>query len=262
MSEPAKVHTLISGGVATITMADEDNRNALGGEFVNQLFDALEAALADDAVRVIKLTNSGKVFCAGADLKEASAGGRTATTSRGLAELLSTIIDSPKPVIGQIAGHAVGGGVGLAAALDIAIAADDTKFGFSEVRLGVAPAIISVVCLPKMTRGRAMETFLRGNRFDAAEAADLGLIAGAAPRGELETAVDAVISDVLAGGPAALHAAKQLVNQVPGMNRGEAFSWTSKLSSELFNGEEAAAGMSAFLSKTPAPWIPQTTTDD
>lgn len=258
MSEAPKVRTETSSGITTITLDDEANRNALGGEFVNQLFAALEGALSDDSVRVIKITNTGRVFCAGADLKEASAGGRTATTSRGLAELLSTIIDSPKPIIGQIAGHAVGGGIGLAAALDIAIAADDAKFGFSEVRLGVAPAIISVVCLPKMTRGKAMETFLRGNRFPAGEAAELGLIAGAAPRDDLEAAVDAIIDDVLAGGPAALHAAKQLVNRVPAMERDAAFEWTSKLSSELFNGEEAAAGMAAFLSKNPAPWIPVT----
>jgi len=156
--------------------------------------------------------------------------------------------------VGKIKGHVVGGGNGLAAALDISIAQDDVKFGFSEVRLGVAPAIISVVCLPKMRRGEAMEVFLRGNRFPAARAAELGLISRAVPAEELDAAVEEVLSDLRKGGPQALGFAKRLVYEVPRMEQKEAFAWTSDLSGRLFKGEEAAAGMKAFLKRETAPW--------
>ena len=252
-----RIRYVAEGGVATITLADVDNKNALSTGLVGELFPAFESALADESIRVIRLTNDGRVFCAGADLKETSSGGRSGADSRGLADLFAMILDSPKPVIGDIRGHAVGGGVGLAAVVDIGLAADDATFGFSEVRLGVAPAIISVVCLPKMPRGEAMAAFLRGNRFSAKRAVELGLIAGSVARDELDNEIDAVLADLLAGGPTGLDAAKQLVNRVPGMSRDEAFRWTSKLSADLFNGAEAAEGMAAFLEKRPAAWTPE-----
>ena len=142
----------------------------------------------------------------------------------------------------------------MAAAFDIAIAQDDVKFGFTEVRLGVAPAIISVVCLPKMRRGDALELFLRGNRFPASRAAEIGLISRAVPAEELDAAVDEVIADLRLGGPAALGFAKRLVYDVPAMEQKEAFAWTADLSQRLFKGEEAAAGMEAFLKRRKAPW--------
>jgi len=148
----------------------------------------------------------------------------------------------------------VGGGNGLAAALDISIAAEDVKFGFTEVRLGVAPAIISVVCLPKMRHGEAMEAFLRGNRFPASRAAELGLINRAVPAAELDAAVDEVLADLRKGGPNALGFAKRLVYEVPGMGQKEAFQWATRLSGELFAGDEAAEGMAAFLGKRKAAW--------
>jgi methylglutaconyl-CoA hydratase len=156
--------------------------------------------------------------------------------------------------VGKIRGHVVGGGNGLAAALDIAIAQDDVKFGFTEVRLGVAPAIISVVCLPKMRHGEAMEVFLRGNRFPAARAAELGLISRAVPADALDAAVEEVLADLRLGGPNALAFAKRLVYEVPAMEQKEAFAWTSDHSRKLFKGEEAAAGMKAFLKREKPPW--------
>jgi methylglutaconyl-CoA hydratase len=131
------------------------------------------------------------------------------------------------------------------------------KFGFTEVRLGVAPAMISVICLPKMRRGEAMEAFLRGNRFPASQAAELGLINRAVPGHSLDASVDAVIDDVVRGGPLALAAAKRLVNDIPAMPKDEAFALTTKLSGQLFAGDEAAAGMEAFLKREAAPWIPE-----
>ena len=155
---------------------------------------------------------------------------------------------------GLVAGHVVGGGNGLASALDISIAAENVKFGFTEVRLGVAPAIISVVCLPKMRQGEAMEAFLRGHRFPAARAAELGLISRAVPAEELDATVDEVLADLRRGGPAALGFAKRLVYEVPAMEQKEAFAWTADLSAQLFKSEEAAAGMKAFLKRQKPPW--------
>jgi methylglutaconyl-CoA hydratase len=128
------------------------------------------------------------------------------------------------------------------------------KFGFTEVRLGVAPAIISVVCLPKMRPGEAMEAFLRGHRFPASRAAELGLINRAVPRAQLDAAVEEVLADLRKGGPNALGFAKRLVYEVPAMSQKDGFQWTTRLSGDLFRSEEAAAGMKAFLKKQPAPW--------
>jgi methylglutaconyl-CoA hydratase len=251
--EPVKLTT--ADGVMTATLCDVENRNALGGALVQGLYDALAAANADPAVRALVVTNEGNTFCAGANLKQQSGVTAADKPTVGLPELLHAIQTSPTPVIGRIAGHVVGGGNGLAAALDISIAADDAKFGFTEVRLGVAPAIISVVCLPKMRPGEAMEAFLRGNRFPAARAAELGLINRAVPREELDAAVDEVLADLRKGGPNALGEAKRLVYEVPAMEQKEAFQWTARLSAELFRGEEAAAGMKAFLTRGKPPWV-------
>ncbi len=245
-------------GVMTVTLADVENRNALGAALLQGLYDAITAANDDPGIRAVVVTNEGNTFCAGANLKERSGATRSDTPSVGFEELLRAIQSSPTPIIGRIAGHVVGGGNGLASALDISIAAEDVKFGFTEVRLGVAPAIISVVCLPKMRSGEAMEAFLRGNRFPASQAAALGLINRAVPADQLDAAVDEVLADLRKGGPRALGFAKSLVYEVPGMDQKEAFQWTSRLSAELFSGDEAKEGMAAFLGKRKPSWA----TDD
>ena len=249
------VETELSGGVLTVTLADEANRNALGERLVRELGDALDAADADPKVRVVVLTNSGTVFCAGANLSERSRSGGGPAAVRSPHELFGRFARSPKPYVGRIAGHCVAGGMGLAAAMDISIAVEDARFGFTEVRVGVAPAVISVVCLPKLRPADARAAFLRGNRFTAVEAAQMGLINAAVPTDQLDAAVDAVVSDLLAGGPQAIAAAKRLLVEVPGTPVDEAFRWTSELSARLFAGEEAAEGMRAFLEKRPAAWV-------
>lgn len=255
MSMPVRTQT--ANGITTVTLADVENKNALGFALVEGLRGAIGFANADPTVRAVVVTNEGNTFCAGANLKERSADEEKTSDSNGFERLLVEIMESPTPVIAKIAGHVVGGGLGLAAAMDIAVAADDTMFGFTEVRLGVAPAMISVVCLPKMRRGEAMEAFLRGNRFPAARAAELGLISRAVPRDDLDSEVDAVIADVVRGGPRALAAAKALIRDVPSMPLPEAFRYTSKLSGDLFASTEAAAGMKAFLNREDAPWVPK-----
>jgi methylglutaconyl-CoA hydratase len=210
---------------------------------------------------VVVLTNRGRVFCAGADLSERPSGtsgagvGERPAAVRRPEDLFGRFARSPKPYVGRIAGHCVAGGMGLAAAMDVSIAADDAKFGFTEVRVGVAPAVISVVCLPKLRPADARAAFLRGTRFPAAEAARMGLINAAVPADRLDDEVAAVVDDVLAGGPGALAASKRLLAEVPGMPVDEAFRWTGALSAELFAGDEARAGMRAYLDKRPAPWV-------
>ncbi len=243
-----------SKGILTVTLADVENRNAIGAELINGLHDAIGEANADPRIRAIVVTNEGSTFCAGANLKQQSGVAKAVRPKVGFEELLGEIQTSPTPIVGKIKGHVVGGGNGLAAALDIAIAQEDVKFGFTEVRLGVAPAIISVVCLPKMRHGEAMEAFLRGHRFPASRAAELGLISRAVPAEELDAAVDEVLADLCLGGPNALGFAKRLVYEVPAMQQKEAFAWTAELSGRLFREEEAAAGMKAFLKREKPPW--------
>ena len=251
----AAVETDLANGVLTVTLADEDNRNALSSRLTTELTEALDDADADPEVRVVVLTNRGRVFCAGADLSERSSGG-SGSSSRPVdpTRLFGRFRESPKPYVGRIAGHCMAGGMGLAAAMDISIAIEEAKFGFTEVRIGVAPAIISVVCLPKIRPADAREAFLRGNRFLAPEAARMGLINAAVPVEELDAAVDAAVADLKAGGPEAIAAAKQLMARVPGMPIDEAFRWAGELSASLFRGEEAAEGMRAYLDKRPPSW--------
>ncbi len=263
-------------GVVTVTLADEANRNALSRALLSELNAALDSADADPDVRVVVLTNTGSVFCAGADLSEMSTNHQAASATSsvgaasvgaasgsgeqslvgGASELFGRFRRSPKPYVGAIAGHCVAGGMGLAAALDISIASEDSKFGFSEVRVGVAPAMISVICLPKMRHADAVAAFLRGSRFTAGEAADMGLINSAVPAEKLDAEVNAVVCDLLAGGPEALAACKQLLDRVPQMSFDDASAWTQQFSSELFASAEAAEGMAAFLNKRPPKWMP------
>lgn len=251
MSDEATTLT-VEHGVATIRLDRPDSRNALSTELVDSLGDHLEAAVADDEVRVVVLTNAGTTFCAGADLRSGTAG----SPRHSLVDILTTMLDSPKPVVGRIAGHCMGGGVGLAAACDISVVADDARIGFTEVRIGVAPAMISVVCLPKMRRADASELFLSGERITAARAVEVGLLNRAVPRDDLDAAVAEVVEKLVAGGPLALAASKRLVNEVPDLDRAAAFAMTEALSAELFASEEAAEGIAAFREKRPARWVP------
>ena len=216
-----------------------------------ELVEAIDEANDLDNVSVVVLTNRGSIFCAGAE------SARTIDRAQPPVALSDLFQDqnSPKIFVGRIAGHCVAGGVGLAAVLDISAAAADATFGFSEVRVGVAPAIISVVCLPKMRFASAQSAFLRGNRFGADEAADIGLITVSVPRDSLDSTVHAIVNDLLAGEPHALAATKELLRTVPTLSPEDGFHWASQLSSTLFASDEAREGMSAFLEKRPASWV-------
>jgi methylglutaconyl-CoA hydratase len=243
----------LRGDAAWITLNQPEKRNALSAEIVVGLGTHLQTGLADDRVRVIVLTGAGAAFCAGADLKSGgvSPGG---DAENPFVTLLKTIWEAPKPVIGRINGHAFGGGIGLAAACDISIAADAAMFSFSEVRVGVIPAMISVVVIPKLGIHNTMWLFLTGERFSAQRAAELGLIHRAVPAPDLDRIIEDTIGMIRLGGPNAIREAKQLVRRVPELSMDEAFRYTSKKIGELFTGEEAAEGMLAFLEKRKPKW--------
>ncbi len=246
----------VAGGVATITLNRPDYRNALSVEIVNGMGDSLEAALADADARVILFTHVGNTFCAGADLRAAQPGINQPTLRYNFVEILERIMTCEKPIVGRLAGHATAGGVGLAAALDISIASDDAIIGFTEVRIGVAPAVISVVCLPKLRRADASELFLEGERVPAPRAAAAGLINRAVPLDELDNEVSKTLQRLLRGGPNALANTKQLVTKVPQMPRAQAWEWTAELSQQLFGSDEASEGIAAFRERRDATWIP------
>ncbi len=243
--------------VATITLNHPENRNAMTPAMLAKLFAALAAAVADTSVRIIVLTNTGPVFCAGADL--AAGSGVSGSQGPGLSEVLTAIQDAPKPVIARIAGHAFGGGLGLVAACDFSIAADTSRFGFTEVRVGVAPAIISVFCLPKLSRADALELFITGERFDARRAQVAGLINLAVSEDELDSTLTNLLDKILLGSPKAIAAAKRLVYTVPFLSRDDALSTTATQSRELFASTEGQEGMAAFREHRKPSWA--TTTD-
>ncbi|MFT4989938.1 MAG: methylglutaconyl-CoA hydratase [Acidimicrobiales bacterium] len=258
-----KVTTSLHAGVYTITLADPDNRNALSRQLTRELMAAMDRVDTDDEIRVVVLTNEGTVFCAGADLSERSDDDRPDASVDESSEaadplgFFGRIRRSSKPWVGKINGHAVAGGLGLAAATDISVALDTAKMGFSEVRIGVAPAIISVICLPKMRASEASEAFLRGNRFPATEAARLGLINYAVPADQVNAKVDEIVADLVLGGPLALAASKELVNDVPHMAFDQAMAFTTTLSGSLFESDEGQEGMKSYLEKRTPSWVPE-----
>jgi methylglutaconyl-CoA hydratase len=249
------VETELDNGVMTITLCDEERRNALSRELLIARVDAIDVVDNDPQIRVAVLTNRGSVFCAGANLAERTSASPGEARTVEISEVFQRIRHSPKPFVGRIAGHCVAGGVGLAAVLDISVAIESAMFGFTEVRVGVAPAMISVVCLPKMRLADAQAAFLRGNRFGATEAARMGLINEVVSSEDLDREITSIINDLLAGEPKAIAASKQLTVQVPSMPIDEAFAWTTGVSMGLFSSDEAKEGMTAFLEKRPAAWV-------
>jgi len=245
--------------VATITLNRPDLRNVMSVESMQALHASLGRAAEDDAVRVVVITGSGNTFCAGADLKGASAAAGSDDRWSGpgaIVQVLEAVLDHPKPTIARVQGHVAGGGNGLLAACDLSVAAESAKLAFSEVRLGLAPAVISVVCLARMHPADGWELLLTGERVSARRAAAAGLINQVVPDEGLDAAVAGYCDQLRRGGPNALTATKELLRRVRSMPRDEAFRWTADMSGRLFASEEAAAGMGAFLKREPAPWAP------
>jgi len=248
------VRTETAGGICTVTLDSPHNANALSTGLLTQLGTALEQALGDPGVRVIVLTGAGRVFCSGADLKEAL------TSPSGATSLMSGVVqllwDSSKPVIGRVNGAARAGGIGLVAACDIAVALDRASFAFSEVRIGVVPAVISVPCLRRMPSRAAAEYFLTGEVFGAARATEIGLLTRAVPAEELDAEVARYTRMLLRGAPGALAGTKGVLREVPAQSVADGLAGMAELSGRYFGSDEAREGMTAFAAKRDPGWVP------
>ena len=249
-----------SGSVLTLTLDRPEVRNALSGELVEQLTEALEAAGRDDAVRVVVLTGTGRAFSAGADLA-ALQGLQTASAEANLAdsELLARLFEAlytlPKPVVAKVQGHAIAGGCGLAAVCDFSLVADDVKLGFTETRIGFVPALVAVFVVRKLGEAAARDLLLRGHLIDAAEAARIGLVTRAVPAGDLDVAVDALCHDLATQTSAsAVALTKRLLADVPSMGLAEGLSYAARLNAFARSTDDCKAGVAAFLGKTDPPW--------
>jgi len=245
----------LRSGAAWITLASNETRNAMTEPLIQELLAHLTAACGDEAVRSIVLTGEGAAFCAGADLKnQGKMGDSDREGGNPLVDILRLMRHGPKPVVCAINGHAFGGGLGLVAAGDIVIAAEGAKFSFSEVRLGLIPAMISVVVLPKLGEHLMTRLFLTGERFDAGRALEYGLLHRVVPRDELEAAVQEELDLLSLAGPRALAEAKRLVRTVARLPEDEAFAYAEKKIAELFASDEASEGMAAFQEKRKPAW--------
>jgi methylglutaconyl-CoA hydratase len=250
------VHYAVAGGTATITLDSPHNRNALSAQLRRELSAALTNAREDDAVRVIVLTHTGPVFCAGMDLKEARGAGAGDQGVNEFPQILDQLWTSPKPVVARLAGPARAGGVGMVAACDIAVAAQEATFAFTEVRIGVVPAIISLTVLPRLTPRAAHELFLTGETFGAERAAAIGLINSAVTAEELDGTVERYVKSLALGGPKALAATKALLSSPRPATPGDGFEAMNALSVGFFASEEGQEGITAFAQKRKPNWVP------
>jgi len=258
MSEAAElVHYTSSAGVATITLDSPHNRNALSSQLRRELIAGLTAAQRDDSVRVIVLEHTGPVFCAGMDLKESRGSDSTDQGVNEFPAILEQLWNSAKPVVAKLAGPARAGGVGMVAAADIAVAAREATFAFTEVRIGVIPAIISVTVLPRLSARAAHELFLTGETFDAARAAEIGLINSAVSADELDGEVDRFVNALGRGGPKALAATKELLREQPHDTVSTAFAAMTERSAQFFASAEGQEGMAAFAERRSPDWVPE-----
>lgn len=254
------------GKVLAITLARPEVHDAFDDvtiKEITQAFEGLEAERADHGVdtRVVLIRSTGRSFCAGADVEWMR---RVARQSRqqnlqdaeALEGMFAAIATCPRPVVARVHGAALGGGAGLVAACDIAVASTEAKLGFTEVRLGILPAVISPYVLRKVAPGVAQSLFLTGEIIPAARGYDLGLLHRVVPPPDLDGAVDAVIANLLAGAPSAQAEVKRLVGDVAGVDPPVAKRRTTLAITDARAGDEGREGLSAFLEKRKPRWAP------
>jgi enoyl-CoA hydratase len=252
---PTLVRYAVDGAVARLVLDSPHNRNALSAALVEQLHRGLRDAAGEPGVRAVVLGHTGGTFCAGADLAEASGGDAfeaAAARGRELSALLRAILELPLPVVGAIDGHVRAGGLGLVGACDIVVAGPASTFALTEARVGVAPAIISLTLLPKLTARAAGRYYLTGEKFGADEAARIGLVTVATD--DVEATVGAVTAELGRASPQGLAASKALTTAaiLDGFDRRA--EELSVQSARLFLTDEAREGMLAFLQKRPPSW--------
>jgi len=262
MSEATRESVRIerNGAVTTVILDRPHARNAVDGPTAIALYKAFDEFDRDESASVAVLWGDHGTFCAGADLAGASQADSDSFAHQGpgaLVAVLEAMLDHPKPIVARVQGHVAGGGNGLVAASDLAVASASAKFAFSEVRVGVAPAVISVVCLARMTPAHARELLLTGERVSADRVKEAGLVTAVADDDALDGVVSSYVDALLRGGPTALARTKELLTRVPAMQRDDAFAYTAELSASLFASDEAREGMTAFLERRPASWTPQ-----
>lgn len=245
---PELVHLDVADQIATITLDSPHNRNALSRQLVSELIAHLATVEERDDVLVVVLASSGRVFCSGADLSEA-ASVPMHEGARAIVGLQRQIVTLSKPVVTVVSGAARAGGIGIVAASDLAIVAEDATFALTEVKLGLTPAVISLTVLPRLTQRAAALTALGGEVFTGAQAADYGLVTLAVPGDELQAKVDEIVGQLATGAAQGLRETKRLLNAdlVDRIDaRGEELV---ELSARLFGSAEAREAMTAFLTR-------------
>ena len=255
----SRVALTLDGPVAHVVLDRPEARNAFDAAMVRELHDAVGAASVRDDIRVIVLAGRGPVFCAGADVEwmKAVAGftrEESLADARRLFELFETIDRSPKAVVASVQGAALGGGAGLAAVADVVVAEEEARFGFTEVRLGLVPAVISPYVVRKIGASAARELFLTGERFGAARAAAIGLVHRVVRLDELDAAVDARVRELLQAAAGAVAAAKDLVRSVHGRSAQSVRELVCETIAERRASAEGQEGLQAFLEKRKPDW--------
>lgn len=242
------VHLSVADHVATITLDSDHNRNALSRQLVTELAAHLATADADNGSRAILIRSAGKVFCSGADLSEAASGGM-AEGARALVDVQRQIATASKPVVVELGGPVRAGGLGIVGAADIVIAAESVTFQLTEVRLGLAPAVISLSLLPRFTDRAAADLFLTARKFDAAEAASVGLVTRTVADADLGAEVGGVLESLVKGYPQGLRETKKLLNHDLVARIDALGDQVAAQSAELFGSDEAREAMTAFLNR-------------
>ena len=252
----------MGAAVVTVTLNRPEIHNAFNGQLVADLRDAFRALAAEEATRVVVLTGAGTSFCAGADLRWLQAAAEFTVEENirdalALTEMLEAIASCPKPVVARVNGAALAGGAGLVAASDIAIAVESARFGFTEARLGLAPATIAPYVVRRIGESQARALFLTAERFDANRALTIGLVHQVVPVGGLDAEVERVVEHLLRGGPLALAENKALIRDLRDRPIAEVARSTAELIARLRVSPEGQEGLRAFLEKRPPAWSPE-----
>lgn len=249
----------LAGGVLTIALNRPESHNAFTPAMMGALHELFTAVSTRDEVRVIVLTGNGRSFCAGADLAFMRSAAdytfeQNVADGQAIFDLMRTVDECPKPVVGRVNGAAIGGGTGLVSCCDIVVAVERATFGFSETRLGIVPAVISPFVLAKIGVSNGRQLFLTGERFTAAEAARIGLVHHlVADEAALEAKVAERVEQLLQAAPQAQAAAKSLIRNVAYREKTAVRTYTAELIAQRRASDEGKEGMSAFLEKR-RPW--------
>ena len=244
-------------GVARLVLARPERRNAFDASLVAEL--ARQVGAIDRAARVVILASEGETFCAGADVEWMRGMAdytleENVADSEALARVYRALYELPMPLVARVQGPAIGGGAGLVAVADIAVASTAAFFAFTEVRLGILPAVVSPYVVRKVGPARATALFVTGARIDAARAHEIGLVERLAEPAELDAAVERVVGAILEGGPAAVNAAKRLVREVEGRAPADVADLTVMRIADIRVGAEGQEGLRAFLEKRKPRW--------